>query len=222
MSSSMFDKPDPDESRRQGESGAQGQGSGGDTQGQEGQGQQGQGQYGQPHGYGQGQYGQGQYGQGQYGQGQYGQGQYGQDQYGQGQYGQGQYGQGQYGQQPQPYGQGGYGQPQGYGAGGYGQPQGYGYGQPQGQPPQNYLVWAILSTVLCCLPLGIASIIFSSQVNSKWAQGDVAGAHASARKAKQFAMWSAIVTGVLIAAYILFFVVLAANGSFDSNFDSEY
>ena len=28
------------------------------------------------------------------------------------------------------------------------------------QPPPNYLVWAILSTLFCCLPLGIASIVF--------------------------------------------------------------
>ena len=149
--SSMFDKPDPDESRRQGESGAPGQSS-------EGQGQ------GQPQGYG-------------------------------------------------------YGQPQGYG---YGQPQGYGYGQPQGEPPPNHLVWAILSTVLCCLPLGIASIVFSSQVNSKWAQGDVAGAHASSRKAKQFAIWAAIVSLVLVVLYILFFVVIAANGGFETDIDTEY
>lgn len=38
---------------------------------------------------------------------------------------------------------------------------------PQGVPPDNNLVWAILSTVLCCLPLGIVAIIKSTQVNSK-------------------------------------------------------
>ena len=33
---------------------------------------------------------------------------------------------------------------------------GYG-GSPYGQPPANGLVWAILTTVLCCMPLGIVS-----------------------------------------------------------------
>ena len=81
----------------------------------------------------------------------------------------------------QPYGQPQYGQPQ------YGQP----YGQPAGAPPQNYLVWAILSTLFCCLPLGIASIVFAAQVNGKYQAGDHAGAQESSEKAKKFAIWSA-------------------------------
>ena len=61
-----------------------------------------------------------------------------------------------------------------------------------GHPPPNYLVWAILTTLLLCLPLGVASIVFSTQVNSKWAMGDVAGAQDASAKAKKFAMWAAI------------------------------
>ncbi|MDR2764224.1 MAG: CD225/dispanin family protein [Tannerella sp.] len=38
--------------------------------------------------------------------------------------------------------------------------------------PENYLVWAILTTVLCCFPLGIVSIINSSNVSTLYAQGD--------------------------------------------------
>lgn len=34
-------------------------------------------------------------------------------------------------------------------------------------PPTN-LVWAILSTILCCMPLGIAAIVFAAQVNTKY------------------------------------------------------
>ncbi|MEZ5117286.1 MAG: CD225/dispanin family protein [Candidatus Nanopelagicales bacterium] len=90
-------------------------------------------------------------------------------------------------------------------------PGGYGaapppYGQPMGTPPPNYLVWAILTTVFCCLPLGIVSIVFAAQVNSKWAVGDVAGAMDSSNKAKQFALWSAIagvVVGILYAISIV-------------------
>ena len=84
-------------------------------------------------------------------------------------------------------------------------------GSTQGAPPPNYLVWAILSTILCgCtsvlgLPLGIASIVFSSQVNSKWAMGDIAGAQAASAKAKTFAIATAI-AGVIInvVAYFAF------------------
>ncbi len=92
-----------------------------------------------------------------------------------------------------------------------------GYGPPPGAlPPDNYLVWAILSTIMCCLPLGIASIVFSAQVNDKWARGDVAGAMESARKAKQFATWSAVayfvVAAVVIILYVGFFAVMIGTG----------
>jgi hypothetical protein len=69
-------------------------------------------------------------------------------------------------------------------------------------------VWAILSTVLCCLPLGVASIVFASQVDSKWAAGDYAGARESSDKAKMFAMISA---GLAAAGAVLFFLLVMAG-----------
>ena len=62
---------------------------------------------------------------------------------------------------------------------------------------QNYLIPAILSTIFCCLPLGVVSIIFATQVNSKVATGDVQGAAEASRKAKMF-MFLSIGGGVLI------------------------
>ena len=98
------------------------------------------------------------------------------------------------------------GQPQ------YGQPQyGGGYGQPPGAPPPNYLVWSILATVLCCLPLGIASIVFAAQVNGKYQSGDLAGAQESSRKAKQFAIWSAVAGVVVGVLYLVLAIALSAG-----------
>ncbi len=77
----------------------------------------------------------------------------------------------------------------------YGGQGGAGYGQP----PANGLVWAILTTVFCCQPLGIVSIVFAAQVNSKWAIGDAQGAYESARKAKMFAIWAAVSGFVVLA-----------------------
>lgn len=101
-----------------------------------------------------------------------------------------------YGQQPS------YGStpPPSYGGGGGGY-------QPAGSPPPNYLVWAIISVFLCW-PLAIPAIIFSTQVNTKWAQGDAAGAQESSRKAKQFALWATIVGAV---GLVLYFGLLAAG-----------
>jgi hypothetical protein len=94
------------------------------------------------------------------------------------------------------------------------------YGAPgaPGTPPPNYLVWAILSTVLCCLPLGIASIVFSTQVNSKWSVGDVAGAQAASAKARQFAMWAAIAGVIVDVIYGIFIVALSNSSGTSSGF----
>ena len=116
--------------------------------------------------------------------------------------GQPQYGQPPYGSQPQ-YGA----QPQ------YGQPYGAPYGQPGGTPPPNYLVWAILTLIFCCWPLSIASIVFAAQVNGKYAAGDLAGAQESSRKAKQFALWSAIAACVIYGLLIALLIVGAVAGS---------
>ena len=81
-----------------------------------------------------------------------------------------------------------------------------GYNQPTagGTPPPNYLVWAILSTIFCCLPLGIASIVFAAQVNGKYAAGDVAGAQESSAKARRLAMIAAVVGIVVNGLYFAF------------------
>jgi len=68
-------------------------------------------------------------------------------------------------------------------------------------------------TVFLCWPLAIPSIVFSTQVNTKWALGDVAGAQAASAKAKTFAMWATIVGVAAGVLYILFVVLLATSSS---------
>src|ERR1700722_16731542 len=55
---------------------------------------------------------------------------------------------------------------------------------PPGQTVPNYLVFAIVATVLCCIPSGIVAIIYAAQVNGKLQAGDLAGAQAASRNAK--------------------------------------
>lgn len=77
----------------------------------------------------------------------------------------------------------------------------------------NYLVQAILTTLFCCLPFGIVSIVYAAQVNGKVAAGDRAGALESSRKAKTWA-WVALGTGlVLIFGYVFLSVVAGLAGS---------
>lgn len=61
----------------------------------------------------------------------------------------------------------------------------------------NYLVGGILSTLFCCLPTGIASIVFASRANSKAATGDIQGALADAGKASLW-LWLSVIPGILI------------------------
>lgn len=81
--------------------------------------------------------------------------------------------------------------------------------------PDNYLVWSILATVLCCLPAGIVAIIYSTQVDSKYNAGDYAGAEASAKTAKMWAMISAGVILLIGLIYLAFFFIgfLSAGAS---------
>jgi hypothetical protein len=68
----------------------------------------------------------------------------------------------------------------------------------------NYLVQSILVTLCCCLPLGVVAIIFSAQVNSKLAAGDIAGAQDASNKAKLFC-WIAVglgLVGIIISVLI--------------------
>jgi len=79
--------------------------------------------------------------------------------------------------------------------------------QPQ-TPPPNYLVFAILTTIFCCQILGIVSIVFAAQVNSRWNSGDIQGALDASKNAKMWS-WIAFGSGLLIAVA---FSILAALG----------
>ncbi|MDO4224431.1 MAG: CD225/dispanin family protein [Bergeyella zoohelcum] len=71
-------------------------------------------------------------------------------------------------------------------------------------PPDNNLVWAILTTVLCCLPTGIYAIVKAAEVNTKWAMGDHEGAIKSANEAKKWSIIGAIIGGSGFILYMLF------------------
>ena len=87
-------------------------------------------------------------------------------------------------------------------------PPGYGSGAGTAAPPgtqvPNYLIQSILVTLCCCLPLGVVGIIFAAQVNSKLAQGDIAGARDASQKAKLFTMIGFIIGLIVIVLSLVF------------------
>uniref|UniRef100_UPI0032166B9C CD225/dispanin family protein n=1 Tax=uncultured Draconibacterium sp. TaxID=1573823 RepID=UPI0032166B9C len=80
--------------------------------------------------------------------------------------------------------------------------------KPQGTPPPNYLVFAILATIFCSKIIGIVSIVFAAQVNSKWNAGDVEGAKEASKNAKLWA-WISVAVGV---ALVVIFTLLSIFG----------
>lgn len=90
------------------------------------------------------------------------------------------------------------------------------YGSPAEGPPPSNLVWGILVLLLCGLVgliAGIVSIVNATQVGSRWASGDHAGAQEASRKARQWAMWGAIISVIL---FVLGLLVLVATGTLAS------
>ena len=75
----------------------------------------------------------------------------------------------------------------------YGYQQGYQYGNQPPVKPSNNLVWAILTTICCCLPFGIVSIVYAAKVDSLYYSGHYEEANAAARKAGTWAVVAAIV-----------------------------
>ncbi|QBQ42642.1 CD225/dispanin family protein [Sphingobacterium psychroaquaticum] len=84
-------------------------------------------------------------------------------------------------------------------------PQGY-YGTPTptGYPPKTYLVESILTTIFCCWPLGIPSIVYATRVEKKFYAGDIIGAQQDSDNAKK---WLWINVGACIALWILYFLI---------------
>ena len=73
----------------------------------------------------------------------------------------------------------------------------YAHGQPPGKP-DNHLAWAILSTIFCCLPLGIVAIVYSAKVDGLYNSGDYVGAYNAANKAQNYALWGTVIGFICI------------------------
>jgi hypothetical protein len=84
--------------------------------------------------------------------------------------------------------------------------------------PDNNMVWGILTTIGCCLPLGIMSIISASKVDSLYQSGKYAEAQAAAAQAKKYAIW-AIIGGAIGWVIML---ILSQMGVFNEQQGNYY
>ncbi|MEX1383511.1 CD225/dispanin family protein [Lutibacter sp.] len=84
--------------------------------------------------------------------------------------------------------------------------------------PKNYLVESILVTIFCCLPFGIAGIVFASQVNSKYASGDYEGAKKASEDAKKWMNWGLIAGIIVVVLYLVFLFALGGLAMLGGDF----
>lgn len=73
--------------------------------------------------------------------------------------------------------------------------------------PSSYLALAIISTILCCLPLGIVSIIYATKVNSAYEDGNYEQALSASKNAKT---WGLVSVGIALLGWILYLLIFGA------------
>lgn len=71
--------------------------------------------------------------------------------------------------------------------------------------PKNWLVESILVTLFCCLPFGIAGIVYSSQVNTKYDRGEYAEAELASKEAGK---WTKVAFFVGIGIGVLYILLM--------------
>lgn len=77
--------------------------------------------------------------------------------------------------------------------------------------PANHLVWAILTTILCCMPAGIVSIVYSTKVDSHYNAGEFEAAERASKNASTWAVVSGV-SGFIFG--VIYLVIILASGSF--------
>lgn len=68
--------------------------------------------------------------------------------------------------------------------------------------PSTWLVWSIVTTILCCFIPGIVAIIYSSKVSSKYFAGDIEGAKRASRNAEIWIIVSFVLGVISNTLYI--------------------
>lgn len=73
--------------------------------------------------------------------------------------------------------------------------------------PKNYLLFAVLATILCCTPLGIVALIYSSRVSSRYYMGDLDGAKRSSIMAERWIIASFVVGLLSATLYVPIMII---------------
>jgi hypothetical protein len=80
-----------------------------------------------------------------------------------------------------------------------------GTSQPAMPKPGSNMILAVLTTVCCCLPLGIVGIVYASKVDGLYFAGDYAGALAAAKSARTWSVIGIVASFVISLIYLLIY-----------------
>ncbi|NMH86079.1 CD225/dispanin family protein [Flavivirga algicola] len=70
--------------------------------------------------------------------------------------------------------------------------------------PNSYLALAIISTIMCCLPTGIVSIIYATKVNSNYEDGKYEEANSASKNAK---IWGLVSIGIALFGWLIYILI---------------
>lgn len=70
--------------------------------------------------------------------------------------------------------------------------------------PANYLAISIISTILCCLPAGIVSIVYAAKVNSLYDDEHYDQAETASKNAKT---WTIVSVSVALVGWIIYVAI---------------
>lgn len=82
--------------------------------------------------------------------------------------------------------------------------------------PDNHMALAIITTICCCLPLGIVAIIKANEVNTLYMSKQYTAAAVAADEAKKWSYVGIICCVIFWAVYLLFFGGMAVLGGLAS------
>ena len=83
-------------------------------------------------------------------------------------------------------------------------------GEPRPKCPPTNLVWAILATILCCIPTGIVAIIYAGKVTSRYQAGDYEGAERASETGAGWCIGS-IIAGIVLSPIVSLLQTLALS-----------
>lgn len=97
--------------------------------------------------------------------------------------------------------------------------------RPYFMKPNSGFTLAIISTILCCWPLGIVAILRAVKVNRLWEAGFYKEAERYASSAKRwaiFAMIAGVIVNIAMFCFFVFYVAIEDVLDSDYDYDSHY